>query len=73
VAQIEFGVDLSLGGSIEEIVDERERVPILFGDEVEFPIVDAEAERTILLPGEEDWSAMSGIGRVNEAVLEMFI
>jgi hypothetical protein len=42
---------------MDEIVDESERVPILPGDRIQSSVVLDEAELSIILLDEEDWSS----------------
>jgi hypothetical protein len=42
---------------MDEIIDEREQIPILPGDHIQSSVVLDEAELSILLLDEEDWSS----------------
>jgi len=59
--KIKFGEEFCLGESIEGFGDEGEGVAILEGDLVESSVVDAKAERSVLLFDEKDGSS-SGRG-----------
>ena len=44
MSEVDLGVDTSLPWSVEEVRDERERIPILLSDFVETPVVDTQSE-----------------------------
>ena len=48
-AQVERTVPYSTGKSVETRVDARQRVGVLLGDVVDFPVVDAEPDAAIFL------------------------
>ena len=71
--EIEFGVVMGLGQSIEEVRDKRNRIPILASDGVETMVVHAKLESTILLFDKKDRSSSGRVTWANEAVFEIVI
>jgi hypothetical protein len=50
MAEINFGVDPCLLGTLEAVGDARKRIAVFLGEFVETAEVDAEAESAVLLP-----------------------
>ena len=57
--EVNLCIYLGTPESVDQIANEWEQVLILFGDFIESPVVNAEAEQTILLLGKEYWSSGS--------------
>jgi hypothetical protein len=73
VLEIYFSINSSLTGRVEKIRNKRKRVSIFFRDFVESPIINAEAEGTILLFYKKDGSPMQRVGRADEFCPKIFI
>ena len=71
--EIEFGVVAGFGWSIEEVRDERNRIPILASDGIEATVVHTKSESTVLLFDEEDGSSGRRATWANEAVFEIVV
>lgn len=56
---------------IEEIMDERDRVLVLFCDGIEGSVIDAEAKLSSLTSDEQDWGGSRGCGAPNETLFEV--
>jgi hypothetical protein len=69
--KVEFGEDLGTAKTIKSLADQRDGVPILDGNPVETPIIDAETKRTILLLDEEDRRASRRLGSSNKPLGEV--
>jgi hypothetical protein len=69
--KVEFGEDLGTAKTIKSLTDQRDGVPILDGNPVETPIIDAETKRTVLLLDEEDRRASRRLGSSNKPLGEV--
>ena len=73
VLEIKFGVVAGFGRSVEEVRDERNRIPILASDGIETTVVHTKSESTVLLFYEEDGSSSGQATWANEAVFEIVV
>ena len=71
--EIKLGVVAGFGRSIEEVRDERNRIPILASDGIEATIVHTKSESTALLFDEEDGSSSGRATWVDEAIFEIIV
>jgi hypothetical protein len=71
--KIELGVNPSLARGVQKICDEWKGVSVLSGNPIKTTVIDAESEGTVFLLSEENRSAMSRLGRINEASFEIFV
>jgi hypothetical protein len=58
VFEIKFSIDTCLSRGIEKVRDQQKQIAVLLGDAVKPTVVEAQPERTVLLPGEEDQSSV---------------
>jgi hypothetical protein len=73
MAKIKLSIDFRPRRSVEEVVDERKRVPILLREEIEPVIVHTESKGSVLLPSEENGCSVGGTGWIDEVVLEVSV
>ena len=59
--------------TIQEVVNARDRVPVLDGDLVEGTVVHTQAEGSILLLHKEDWRSTVGCARSDEALAHVLL
>jgi len=72
-SQVKLGEVACTMQLIEELIDPRQRIPILNRDAVQSPEVDAHSLTSICLLHEEHWSSEWTLGRLDESKLQQII
>lgn len=70
--EVDLGEDCAALDVVEEVVHDRKMVSVLFGDDVESPVIEAEAKITGLLD-EEDGGSGGRDGATDELLLEVCV
>ena len=73
VSEVDFGVDVSIAGSIEKVGDEWKWVTVFLCEFVKTAVVYTKTEGAILLFDEKDRSSVSGGGRADKTCPEVVI
>lgn len=73
MAKVQFGVNIHLSRSVEEIHDQRKRITIILRDAIQSMIVDTKLETSVFLFSEENWSTMGGTRQIDEIRFEVLV
>ena len=60
MSQVDLGIDSRLAGCVQQVIDQREWIPVLFRDPVYSPEVTAESQGSVFLLYEEHWCSVWG-------------